>query len=76
MNQQNFLSQLLGLTGAGMFVAAVWGLHHNIEPFATWFYSFAWWSYILLADAVIFARQGESLLMNRLPNCPKSPWPP
>ncbi len=71
MNQQNVLSQLLGLTGAGMFAAAVWGLHHNIEPFATWFFPFAWWSYILLADAIIFARQGESLLMNRLAELPK-----
>ena len=71
MNQRKVLSQILGLTGAGMFAAAVWGLHHDIEPFATWFYSLAWWSYILLADAVIFARQGNSLLMNRLSELPK-----
>ncbi len=50
---------------------AVWGLSQDVEPFATWFYSFAWWSYILMADALIFAWQGESLLMHRLWELPQ-----
>jgi hypothetical protein len=66
-----YLSLLPGLLGAAMFGAAVWGLAGDVEPFATWFFSFAWWSYILLADAVIFARQGNSLLLNRLPDLPR-----
>jgi hypothetical protein len=71
MSSRNFLSRLTGLFGGGMFAFAVWGLSQDVEPLATWFFSFAWWSYILLADAVIFARQGESLLMTRLPQLPK-----
>lgn len=59
------------MVGGGLFITAVWGLNQDMEPFASWFYSFAWWSYILLADAVIFAWQGQSLLMNRLPELPK-----
>lgn len=71
MSFKTILSRLTGLLGAAMFVAAVWGLSQDREPWATGFFSFAWWSYILLADAVIFARQGESLLMTRLPELPK-----
>ena len=71
MNYRHYFSLLLGLVGAAMFGAAVWGLNREVEPFATWFFSFAWWSYILLADAVIFARQGHSLLLNRLPELPR-----
>lgn len=35
------------------------------EPFYSWFYCFAWWSYILLADAVTYRLKGNSLLVNR-----------
>lgn len=66
-----YLSRLLGLGAAALFATAVWGLARNVEPFATWFFSLAWWSYIVLADALIFARQGHSLLMNRLPELPR-----
>jgi hypothetical protein len=71
MSNRNVFSGLIGLLGAGLFIAALWGLNQDVEPFATWFFSFAWWSYIFLADAVIFARRQESLLMNRLPELPK-----
>ncbi len=71
MTYRSFLSRLTGMMGGGLFLTALWGLNQDVEPFATWFYSFAWWSYILLADAVIFAWQGESLLMHRLPELPK-----
>ncbi len=37
----------------------------KIEPFYGWFYCFAWWSYILLIDAIIFRLKGNSLLVNR-----------
>jgi hypothetical protein len=71
MVNRQVLSRLTGLLGAGVFALAVWGLRRDVEPFATWFFSFAWWSYILLADAAVFARQGKSLLMNRLSELPK-----
>jgi hypothetical protein len=31
---------------------------------ATWFYDVAWWSYIVLADAIVHARTGRSLLLS------------
>ncbi|MGQ9919815.1 MAG: hypothetical protein ACUVRZ_00635 [Desulfobacca sp.] len=65
------MSRILGLLAGGCFAVAVWGLRHGQEPFATWFYSFAWWSYIVLADAVIFQRQGESLLLSRPRELPR-----
>ncbi len=37
----------------------------KIEPFYSWFYCFAWWSYILTVDAIIYRLKGNSLLMNR-----------
>lgn len=37
----------------------------KIEPFYSWFYCFAWWSYILAVDAVNYRLKGNSLLVNR-----------
>ncbi len=37
----------------------------GVEPFHTWFYCFAWWSYILLADNLVLIRRGRSLLAGR-----------
>lgn len=71
MSRRHFISGLTGLLGGGLFLAAIWGLSRGMEPFATWFYAFAWWSYVLMADTVIFARQGHSLLMTRLGELPK-----
>lgn len=65
------LSRILGSLAVMMFATALWGLRQGVEPFATWFYSFAWWSYIILVDSVIFQRQGESLLLNRPLDLPK-----
>ncbi|MBM4286812.1 MAG: hypothetical protein FJ135_01465 [Deltaproteobacteria bacterium] len=71
MAERLLLSRLLGVLGGAVFVTAVWGLRNTVEPFATWFYAFAWWSYIVMADAVIYARQRESLLLNRTRELPK-----
>jgi hypothetical protein len=40
-------------------------LFRKVEPFYSWFYCFAWWSYILTIDAVIYRLKGNSLFMNR-----------
>jgi hypothetical protein len=32
------------------------------EPFYTWFYSFAWWSYIIFGESFLFSRGYRSLL--------------
>jgi len=43
-----------------------WTLHlEKVEPFYSWFYCFAWWSYILAIDGVIFYRKGNSLILSR-----------
>ena len=37
----------------------------KVEPFYSWFYCFAWWSYILFIDAIIYRLKGNSLFINR-----------
>jgi len=54
-----------GPIGIVMFILAAVMLAKGREPFVTYFYSFAWWSYILAADAFVYWLRGESLLMNR-----------
>jgi hypothetical protein len=54
-----------GLIGIILFVLAAVMLGKGREPFATYFYSFAWWSYILVADALVYWVRGESLIVNR-----------
>lgn len=66
-----WLSRLLGLSGLGVFALAVWGLAGGREPFVTYFYAFAWWSYILVTDALIFHRRGSSLLLSRTRELPQ-----
>jgi hypothetical protein len=34
----------------------------RVEPFTSWYYSLAWWPFILLLDALVLALQGHSLL--------------
>jgi hypothetical protein len=40
-------------------------LFHGVEPFASWFYCFAWWAYILIADSIIYEIKGDSLVISR-----------
>jgi hypothetical protein len=54
-----------GPIGVALFCLAAIMLGEGREPFATYFYSFAWWSYILAADALVYWVRGESLMMNR-----------
>jgi len=35
------------------------------EPWVSWFYPVAWWSYIFLIDGIIFRLQGNSLILSR-----------
>lgn len=37
----------------------------KVDPFYSWFYCFAWWSYILTIDAVIYRLKGNSLILSR-----------
>lgn len=44
------------------FTLAGFGLIEKREPFHTWFYSFAWWSYIIFVQSFLFSRGAPSLL--------------
>ena len=37
----------------------------KLEPFYTWFYLFAWWSYIIFIDSILFKLNGNSLIRSR-----------
>jgi hypothetical protein len=54
-----------GIIGVALFCLAAVMLNQGREPFTTYFYSFAWWSYILSADALVYLLQGRSLIVSR-----------
>jgi hypothetical protein len=47
---------LIGLVGAEALLLL------RVEVVGQWFYVFAWWPYILFADALVYRRKGTSLL--------------
>jgi hypothetical protein len=53
------------LLGCAVFLGAGAGLALRMEPFHTWFFCFAWWSYILAAESWLRLTGGESLLWER-----------
>jgi hypothetical protein len=54
-----------GIIGVALFCLAAVMLNQGREPFTTYFYSFAWWAYILAADALVYWLQGRSLIVSR-----------
>jgi hypothetical protein len=54
-----------GIIGLGILILAEIMMFREVEPFVSWFYCFAWWSYILIADSLVYRMKGNSLLMNR-----------
>ena len=54
-----------GFIGLGILILAEIMMFRRVEPFYSWFYCFAWWSYILMADSLIFRIKGNSLLLDR-----------
>lgn len=57
-------ARTLMVLGGAVFIAAAAGALAGREPFDTWFYCFAWWSYILFVDGWVHRRRGESLLLS------------
>ena len=55
----------LAIGAAVALAVAQIGLWRRIEPIATWSYDFSWWSLILLLDAVVALRTGDSMLLGR-----------
>lgn len=53
---------MLGATA--VFALATCQMLRRVEPFCTWYYSFAWWSYILFVQAFLYRRWGRSLLFD------------
>ena len=54
-----------GIIGLGILILAEIMMFSGVEPFVSWFYCFAWLSYILIADSLVYRIRGNSLLMNR-----------
>jgi len=59
--------KLYGWFGLLLLIISEYCLFRKIEPVYSWFYCFAWWSYILIADSVLFKLRGRSLLTGRRP---------
>ena len=57
--------RVYGWAGIILIVVAEYGLLRKIEPFVSWFYCFAWWSYILIADNLLWKLKGKSLFTTR-----------
>jgi len=54
-----------GMIGIASLLLSEAFLFEKVDPFYSWFYCFAWWSYILTVDAVIYRLKGNSLIYNR-----------
>ncbi|MGA2515269.1 MAG: DUF4332 domain-containing protein [Thermodesulfobacteriota bacterium] len=54
-----------GIFGIILLLLSEIFLFEKLDPFYSWFYSFAWWSYILIVDAAIYRLKGNSLILNR-----------
>jgi hypothetical protein len=57
--------KVYGWLGLLLLLISEYCLFRKIEPFYSWFYCFAWWSYILLADNLLLRLRGRSLLSSR-----------
>ncbi len=54
-----------GIFGILLLILSEILLFNKVDPFFSWFYCFAWWSYILIIDAVIYRLKGNSLILSR-----------
>jgi hypothetical protein len=54
-----------GIFGIVLLLLSEIFLFKKVEPFYSWFYSFVWWSYILIIDAIIYRLKGNSLILSR-----------
>jgi hypothetical protein len=60
-----------GWAGILLLLVAEFALSRKVEPFYSWFYCFAWWSYIVIADSVLARVAGRSLLTSRRRELPR-----
>ncbi len=59
---KNTTAKILAPAACLSFFLSAAAMLARLEPFYTGFYSFAWWSYILAAQAFLHLRKGRSLL--------------
>ncbi len=62
--------RLYGWLGLLLLAVSEYFLYRRVEPFYSWFYCFAWWSYILLADNLLLRLKGRSLFTGRRKELP------
>ena len=54
-----------GIFGIVLLLVSEIFLFRKVDPFYSWFYCFAWWSYILIIDSIIYRLKGNSLILSR-----------
>jgi hypothetical protein len=54
-----------GIIGIVVLVLSQILLFEKTEPIYSWFYCFAWWSYIFALDGIIYTLKGNSLILSR-----------
>lgn len=52
------------LAGLATWIIAAAQAYRGREPFSTWFFLWAWWSYIIFIDGWVYRKRGESLLLS------------
>jgi hypothetical protein len=57
------LALLLMIVAASVFIVSTAAMLRGLEPFATWYYSFGWWSYIVFADAWLGRRLAPATVL-------------
>ncbi len=62
--------KLYGWLGLLLLAVSEYFLFRRIEPFYSWYYCFAWWSYILLADNLLLKLRGRSMFSGRQKELP------
>jgi len=65
MMKEKLRGRIQGGVGFITLLVAEVMLFQGVEPFASWFYCFVWWAYILIVDSVIYELKGDSLIINR-----------
>jgi Domain of unknown function (DUF4332) len=56
---------LHGFFGIILLLVSEIAVFKRVDPFYSWFYCFAWWSYIFTMDGVIYRLKENSLIVNR-----------
>jgi hypothetical protein len=63
-DQKRQLCTAVMVLAPAIFLVATAGMLRRVEPFSSWYYCFAWWSYIVFAEAWLHRRGGPSLLFS------------